>query len=35
MEVRLDSSKQKFAKDALRRASAKFPTTCRIIYEKI
>ncbi|MCK4496707.1 MAG: 50S ribosomal protein L16 [Candidatus Aenigmarchaeota archaeon] len=35
MEVRLDSSKQKFAKDALRRASAKFPTTCRVIYEKI
>jgi len=35
MEVRLDSSKQKFAKEALKRASAKFPTTCRIIYEKI
>jgi large subunit ribosomal protein L10e len=35
MEIRLDSSKQKFAKEALKRASAKFPTTCRIIYEKI
>jgi large subunit ribosomal protein L10e len=35
MEVRLDPSKQKFARDALKRAAAKFPSTCRIVYEKI
>jgi large subunit ribosomal protein L10e len=33
MEIRVDSSKQKHAKDALLRASAKLPTPCRIVYE--
>lgn len=33
MEVRVPKSKQKFAKDALRRSAAKFPTTCSIVYE--
>jgi len=33
MEVRVNKSKQKFAKEALRRSSAKFPTPCSIIYE--
>ena len=33
MEVRLDAGKETFAKEALRRASAKFPTPCRIIFE--
>ena len=35
IEVRLDKSKQTFAKDALKRASAKFPTPCRMVYEEI
>ncbi len=34
MLIRIDKSKQKFAKEALRRASAKFPTSCIIIYKK-
>lgn len=33
MEVRVNKSKQKFAKEALRRSSAKFPTPCRVVYE--
>jgi large subunit ribosomal protein L10e len=33
IEVRLDSSKEKDAKEALRRASAKFPTKCRIVFQ--
>lgn len=33
MEIRFDSPKQKSAKEALKRASAKFPTTCRIVFE--
>ncbi len=33
IEVRVDRPKQKFAKEALKRASAKFPTPCRIVYE--
>jgi large subunit ribosomal protein L10e len=33
MEVRLEAGKESFAKEALRRASAKFPTPCRVIFE--
>ncbi len=33
IEVRVDASRQDVAKEALRRASAKFPTPCRIIFE--
>lgn len=35
LEIRLDASKQKPAKEALRRASAKLPTTCRMIFENV
>lgn len=33
LEVRLERGKEKFAKEALRRASAKFPTPCRVELE--
>lgn len=33
LEIRADRAKQAVAKTALRRASAKFPTPCRIVFE--
>ncbi len=35
MELRVDASKESVAKEALRRASAKFPTTTRIVLENM
>ena len=35
IEIRFDASKQKSAKEALRRASAKFPTTTRMRFENV
>ena len=33
LEIRADKSKQSVAKEAFRRASAKFPTPCRVVFE--
>ncbi len=33
LEVRLNRGMEGFAKDALRRASMKFPTPCRVVFE--
>jgi large subunit ribosomal protein L10e len=34
LEIRVDRAKQSVAKQAFSRASAKFPTPCRVVFEK-